>query len=287
MLLKRFPWWLGGPARPVVHDFPLFSATVEGKGRDVILIHGLAASPECWSQARALLGEGVRTHLIHMRGFAGLPPAARHTPGAFLPGMAADLAAYIREHTKGPAAVAGHSMGGLVTLVLGRDHPDAAGRLMVVDVPSFFSVLINPFATAASIAGVARMARRNYAEKSAAGLEEQLRRTGRSLVTSETALEAVVGWGLSSDQTTVADVMSEVMTTDLRPDLRNIAAPVDILYAWDKSAPTTRIGLDQLYATAYAGLPDHRRLRIDDARHYIMLDRPDAFYGAMRKWLSR
>lgn len=285
MRLDRLAWWLR--RGPLVREEPLFTVTVEGKGRDVVLLHGLAASPECWAGARAQLGPDTRTHTIHMRGFAGLPALSTRPEPGFLPAMAAGLADYIRRHAGGRAAVVGHSMGGLATLVLGRDHPEVTDRLMVVDVPSFFSVLITPFATASTIAGMARMAQRSYAGKDAAGLEEQLRRTGRTLVTSEAALEAVVGWGLSSDQALVADVMAEVMTTDLRPDLPRIGAPVDILYAWDKSAPTTRIGLDQIYATAYAGLPDHRRLRIDDARHYIMLDRPDVFYGAMRKWLGR
>lgn len=285
MRLDRLAWWL--KRGPAVHQRSLFTVTVEGRGRDVILLHGLAASPDCWAEARARLRPDVRLHTVHLRGFAGLPPAHDRIPGGYLPELASSLAVYIRQHANGRAAVVGHSMGGIATLMLGRDHPGVTDRLMVVDVPSFFSVLINPFVTASSIAGVARMARSQYMQRDAAGLEEQLRRTGRTLVTSETALADVVRWGLASDQTTVADVMSEVMTTDLRADLPRIGAPVDILYAWDKSAPTTRIGLDQLYATAYAGLPDHRRLRIDDARHYIMLDRPDAFYGAMRKWLGR
>jgi pimeloyl-ACP methyl ester carboxylesterase len=285
MRLDRFAWWLR--RGPVVREEPLFTVVVEGRGRDVILLHGLAASPDCWTGAREQLGPDVRLHTVHMRGFAGLPAPGNLPEAGFLPAMASGLADYIRRHAGGRAAVVGHSMGGLATLVLGRDHPGVTDRLMVVDVPSFFSVLISPFATASSIAGMARMARRQYAGKDAAGLEEQLRRTGRTLVTSDASLEAIVDWGMTSDQAFVADVMSEVMVTDLRPDLPSIAAPVDILYAWDKTAPTTRIGLDQIYATSYAGLPDHRRQRIDGARHYIMLDRPDAFYAAMRNWLGR
>jgi len=285
MWLDRLAWW--SKREPVVHQRSLFSVTVEGQGPDVVLLHGLAASPECWEGARSRLGTDIRLHTVHIRGFGGLPPAHDRISGGYLPQLADNLAVYIRQHANGRAAVVGHSMGGVATLILGRDHPDVADRLMVVDVPSFFSVLINPFATAGSIAGMARLARRQYAGKDAASLEEQLRRTGRTLVTSDDDLESVVRWGLASDQETVADVMSEVMTTDLRPDLPRIGVPVDVLYAWDKSAPTTRIGLDQIYATAYAGLPDHRRVRIDGARHYIMLDRPDEFYGAMRKWLGR
>ena len=62
------------------------------------------------------------------------------------------LAAYIRTLKVGPVAVVGHSMGGLIALMLARDHADVVERLMVVDVPAYFSVLINPFATATSMA---------------------------------------------------------------------------------------------------------------------------------------
>ena len=84
-----------------------------------------------------------------------------------------------------------------------------------------------------------------------------------------------------------ADVMAEVMVTDLRGDLRQIQAPVDVVYAWDKVSPASKMGLDQVYASAYAGLAQGRLHRIDEARHYVMLDQPDAFYGAVNGWLAR
>ena len=70
----------------------------------------------------------------------------------FLKPMADALAAYIRTLKAGRLPVVGHSMGGLVSLILARDHADVVERLMVVDVPAFFSVLINPFATAGAMA---------------------------------------------------------------------------------------------------------------------------------------
>ena len=48
-----------------------------------------------------------------------------------------------------------------------------------------------------------------------------------------------------------------------------------------------KLGLDQVYASSYSGLRDGRKLRIDDARHYVMFDQPAAFYGAVEAWLVR
>jgi pimeloyl-ACP methyl ester carboxylesterase len=264
----------------------MFTVSVHGAGRDVVFLHGLASSPECWEEAEERL-PGVRAHLLHMRGFAGLAPSAFRSPMDFLKPMADALAGYIRMQGLGPVPVVGHSMGGLVSLILARDHADVVERLVVVDVPAFFSVLINPFATSTSMAPLAQHSRRNYMEKTKADLQHELRRTGERLVTGLGNLERIVRWGLASDRRTTADVMAEVMVTDLRGDLQRIVRRVDVIYAWDRSSPASRLGMDQAYASSYAGLSQGQRLRIDDARHYVMLDQPAVFYDAIGAWLAR
>jgi pimeloyl-ACP methyl ester carboxylesterase len=282
---------LGSLARWMKRDIPvwegeLFTSSVSGVGRDVVFIHGLAASPECWEDAAPSL-PGIRVHTIHMRGFAGLAPSAFRSPMNFLKPVADALAGYIRSLRVGPAPVVGHSMGGLVALMLARDHADVVDRLMVVDVPAFFSMLITPFATATSMAPLAQHSRRSYLEKSKAQHHDDTRRTSEKLVSRPDLLERVVRWGLTSDRAATADVMAEVMVTDLRGDMQRIKAPVDVIYAWDRVSPASKMSLDQVYASSYAGLVQGRRQRIDDARHYVMLDKPDAFYGAVNAWLAR
>lgn len=283
---------LGSLSRWLKRDAPLwegelFTAHVEGEGRDVVFVHGLAASPECWEAAEEWLGSGVRAHMIHMRGFAGLAPSGFRSPMDFLKPMADALASYIRLQRIGPVAVVGHSMGGVVSLILARDHADVVDRLMVVDVPAFFSALINPFATPTSMAPLAQHARRSYMEKTKPELQSELRRATEKLVTDPDQVERIVRWGLTSDRRTTADVMAEVMVTDLRGDLQRIEAPVDVVYAWDRTSPVTRMGIDQVYAASYAGLQTINRVRIDEARHYVMFDQPAAFYGAVQTWLAR
>ncbi len=284
---------LGSLARWIKRDSPLwegelFTVSVEGPkdGRDVIFVHGLAASPECWEGVVDHLS-GARSHLLHMRGFAGLPASGFREPMNFLKPMADAVAGYIRTLKAGPVAVVGHSMGGIVCLILARDHPDVVGRLMVVDVPAFFSVLINPFATAGNVAHLAEHSRRSYFEKSGKAAEEDLRRSADKLVGDPETVQRIVSWGLASDRGVTADVMAEVMVTDLRGDVARIEAPVDVIYAWDQSGHATRMGLDQAYGSSYSKLKGARLQRIDQARHYVMFDQPDIFYNAVRDWLAR
>jgi pimeloyl-ACP methyl ester carboxylesterase len=222
-----------------------------------------------------------------MRGFSGLAASGFREPMNFLKPMADAIAAYIRTLRAGPVAVVGHSMGGIVSLILARDHADVVDRLMVVDVPAFFSVLINPFATPGSIAGIAQHTRRSYAGKTRPQLQDELRHSTPRLVSDPAMIDRIVRWGMTSDVATTADVMAEVMVTDLRGDLAKIQAPVDVVYAWDKAGGASKLGVDQVYTSSYAGLLHGRKLRIDNARHYVMLDQPEVFYGAIRDWLAR
>ncbi len=287
---------LGSLARWLKRDAPmpsrdwegeLFTVSVEGQGRDVVFIHGLAASPDTWEGAPEHLGPGFRSHIVHMRGFAGLAASGFRRPGNFLKPMADSLAAYVRSLKAGRVAVVGHSMGGIVGLILARDHADVVDRLMVVDVPAFFSVLINPFASANTMAHLADHSRRSYVDKSDRQLEDDLRRATEKLTINREMFDRIVQWGVDSDRKTTADVMAEVMVTDLRGDLSRIKAPVDVIYAWDKAGPATKAGLEQVYASTYANLAHGRRIRIDQARHYVMFDQPEVFYNAVCDWLAR
>jgi pimeloyl-ACP methyl ester carboxylesterase len=286
MQLGSLARWIKGDSQQ--WEGELFTVAVEGprEARNVVFVHGLAASPECWDGVAHHLS-GARSHFVHMRGFAGLGPSGFREPGNFLKPMADALAGYIRTLRAGPVAVVGHSMGGIVSLILARDHPDVVDRLMVVDVPAFFSVLINPFATAGTVAHLAEASRRSYFEKSGKALEEDLKRSAQKLVTDPVYLQRIVRWGVTSDRAVTSDVMAEVMVTDLRGDLHRIEAPVDVVYAWDKSNHATRVTLDQIYSSSYAGLKKGRKQRIDEARHYVMFDQPEIFYSAVREWLAR
>lgn len=283
---------LGSLTRWLKRDAPswegeLFTVSTVGRGRDVVLLHGLAASPDTWEEAPDYLGAGYRLHLPHIRGFSGSAPSAFRDPMNFLKPMADALAGYIRLQIGQPVPIVAHSMGGLVGLILARDHPDAVERLMVVDVPAYFSVLITPFATPSSMAGLAQHSRRSYIEKTRPQLQDELRRATEKLVTDPQRVERIVQWGMASDRRTTADVMAEVMVTDLRGDMQSIKTLVDVVYAWDKAAHPSRLALDQTYNAAYAGLAQGTKLRIDDARHYVMFDQPAAFYGAVTQWLAK
>jgi pimeloyl-ACP methyl ester carboxylesterase len=81
--------------------------------------------------------------------------------------------------------------------------------------------------------------------------------------------------------------MYELMTTDLRPELGRIKAPVSVIYAYDMAYGVPAEAIDRLYRDAYANAPGAGFQRIDDSFHFIMIDQPEAFARAIDQFLAQ
>jgi pimeloyl-ACP methyl ester carboxylesterase len=143
---------------------PRFTVEVTGQGPDVILIPGLASSAAVWDDTVKQLQGRYRLHVIQVAGFAGAPAGANAEGPVIQPTVDA-LDGYIKSAKLKSPAVIGHSMGGLMGLMLARQHPEDVGRLMVVDSLPFYAVVFSPQATVESVKPQAA-AMRDMAEKS-------------------------------------------------------------------------------------------------------------------------
>lgn len=267
---------------PFVSD--RLSVEVVGSGPDVILIPGLASSREVWRAEAERLKATHRVHLVQLAGFAGAPWA--HGDGPVVRPAVEDLARYIREAGLRRPAVIGHSLGGLSALMLAQTHPEAVGRIMTVDSLPFYTVLINPAVTAeqaAAIAGQAGAAFLNADDATFAALE---RRGAEALARDPATRDRIVEWGVASDRHALVAGMRDVMTTDLRPGLASMTTPVTALYASDANGGAPSAMADTLWSSQYAALPDVTLHRIDDSRHFIMADQPEAFARAVDEFLK-
>ncbi|CAN5677167.1 alpha/beta hydrolase [soil metagenome] len=262
------------------------SVVVEGKGPDVILIPGLASSREVWSGLVDRLKQTHRLHLVQIAGFAGAPAAT--DPGNRVAAPSAEaIADYIlREGIKAPLVI-GHSLGGEVALMLGARHPGEVGRLVIVDALPFYSLLFSPAATVEAVTPRAIAFREAMMAAPAEQANNMQAAAIARLVKTEAARPAIVAAGVRSDRKTVADATYELMTTDLRPELNRITAPVEVVYAYDKMYGVPPADIDATFRNAFASTPEVRFKRIDDSFHFVMLDQPDAFERAVMEFVDQ
>ena len=260
-----------------------FSATVSGKGPDVILIPGLGSSGEVWDATVKQLAPTHRVHVVQVSGFAGAPARANGGEGEMLPGLVAEIGAYAAKLDR--PAIIGHSLGGLVAMKVAAAQPDAIGRLMIVDALPFLALIYNQNATAEQARRQAAMMRNNLlASEQAYAMSARM--SVRNMVKTEAEHERVLKWALDSDRTVFAKAGSEDMMDDARPLLPKITAKTTVVYAFDTDMPYPQSAMDALYAGAYAGLGGAKLVRVDGSYHFIQFDQPERFAKEVEAFLK-
>lgn len=261
-----------------------FTATVTGTGSDVLLIPGLACPGSVWDATAARLKETHRVHILQVAGFAGAP-AAGNADGPVVGPLVDEIAAYIEAQKLKAPAVIGHSLGGFSALALAARHPALVGRVMAVDSAPFFPALMNPSATTESARPgadalrdqISRLPAAAFGATQAPILERMIKDPAQ-----RAALLPVIG---KSDPGVVARAMHDLLTTDLRPELAAITAPVTVLYAHDEAQGAAGTAASAQMETAYANVKAVRVIRVDGSLHFIMLDQPEKFAAAVDEFL--
>jgi pimeloyl-ACP methyl ester carboxylesterase len=262
------------------------SVTVVGSGPDVVLIPGLSSSPDVWRSTVAAV-PGYRYHLVHVAGFAGRPAAA-NASGPVVEPVANEIARYIREAGLRKPAIVGHSLGGTWAIMVAGRNPGLASKVMVVDMLPFLgNMFVGPTATPDSVRPIAEQMRKGIAASTGEARRKQVEQTIAGMVRTEAMRATIVGHSLASDPAASGQAMYDLVTTDLRPDLAKIKAPLAVLYVTPTGAPVTDAQMDQFYAMSYAGAPQAALKRIPDSAHFIMLDAPEAFRAELKAFLTK
>ena len=248
-----------------------------GNGPPVVLIPGLGSSTAVYDDLAAKIGAKRRLIFVQVNGFAGTPAAA--STDNLIPGAVDELAGWLTANKVERPAVIGHSMGGLMGMMLASKHPAAVGRLMIVDALPFYGMLFGPSASPDTVRPVVEQMRAALVS-GAAPLDPP-----PHMSNSDAGRAKVAAWLKASDRKTVGEALVEDATTDVRPDLPKLASvPVTVLYAVpsaERKAMT--VGL---YREAYKALPKATLIGVPDSDHFIMLDQPAAFTAAVETFLK-
>lgn len=97
--------------------------------------------------------------------------------------------------------------------------------------------------------------------------------------------ERLKRWAMASDPRVAAQAMYEDLTTDMRPELAAIQAPVTVVYAWNDSYPR-QAPAEAFFRAQYAGVPRIRYTEAGKSAHFVMLDQPGAFQARLVAFLG-
>jgi pimeloyl-ACP methyl ester carboxylesterase len=263
---------------PAETRFPHISVQSIGQGDPVVLIPGLASPRAVWSAIAPELARGHRVLLVQVNGFGGDDPGANLQDG-ILAGAVADLVRYFDENRIARPAVIGHSMGGLIGMMLAKSHPDRVGRLMIVDSLPFFGVLMAPDATVETVrpvAGQLRTMLRGQTGAQPAPPNMSLTDAGRA---------RIAAWMNVANRQVAGQAAYEDLTSDLRADVPAIGrVPTTVLYAVPD--PAMAAMFRTTFAGAYAAAPSIRVIPVEGSAHFIMLDQPGRFRDAVMAFLG-
>ncbi|MBY8829017.1 alpha/beta fold hydrolase [Hephaestia mangrovi] len=275
----------GHAAAPSSEHTAHISIEAIGKGAPVILIPGLSSPRAVWDGVAPGLASDHRVILVQVNGFGGGDPGANTQPG-ILEGVVGDLDSYITRNKLQGAAVVGHSMGGLVALMLAHAHPADVGKLMVVDSLPYVGDIFLPGATVAQVEPQAKAMRdREVASYGRPANDAAASATANTLALKPDSRAKVAAWFKQADPRVSGEAMYEDMTTDLRPDMTAIATPITLVYPWSDQLPKDRA--DAFYKAEYAKAPNVTFVPVGDSAHFVMLDQPAAFQAALDAFLAK
>jgi len=260
----------------------------------LVLVPGLGAGIWTWRDTIARESRHHTVYAVTLPGFDGLPLVTN----AGIDLADADLLALITGEKLDRPVLIGHSLGGFLALRFATEHANLLRGDVSVDGPPVFI----PLATASA------EERKTYGERFSATIlaqtqesfESGVARYVRDYVTDPALAARVTTLTERSDRTAIALYSKELFSRDLRPELSKltvstlVVAPVPgIPLPTFLPAEMAQMSLDQrraatvsLYQSLMTGAPHVQVVPIDNARHFAMLDQPDAFANAIDAFIQ-
>ena len=261
-----------------------------GHGTPIILIPGYASAGTIWNETIADLDTSqFECHVLSLAGFGGVEGIKTES---YLKRIAGGIEKYVEKNKLEKPVLIGHSLGGLIALIIGSERSDLLSSIIVVDTWPFTPAAIDPKATIEN--------QKPFAESyfsydtiplgiSYSQSEGDLKPYLTVLTGKAEKIDLLVEMTLKSDERTCKQAMYEMFTVDTRDKLNNISIPVLILGTWFayRNYGITHASMSNAFHEQYSNLQDKEIYVHSDARHFIMWDAPDWFQYHLTKFLSK
>lgn len=243
---------------------------VLGRGKPVLLLHGLLGSWRYWMPTMEALAEHHRTYALDFLGFGDSDK----------PGKDYSLDSYVEQTRNfldglGIAQVSliGHSLGGVVALRMALEHPQRVDKVILVETPIHGGAL-----SATLRAGRNPLARLMGGTRAMMGV--WMRALKRVSAAWTEMYDEIVEDTDKLDYAAVEQAMENLLALDLRPQLARLYTHTLVIFgAKDEFVDPAQAALfDGTVATAQVVV-------LEDSRHFPFLDEPGKFNRLVQEFL--
>ncbi len=253
-------------------EFAGIEITEKGNGPAVIFIPGLNSAEDTFTDTCESLAKNHTCFLFHLPGFAGQKPM--NLQQGFLVPVKDNIIAMIKKKKLSNVTLVGHSLGGMLSLMITLDSPELVDKIVIVDSLPFFPAIQNPSLTVEMAKPQAEQMRK---QMNAPSDEDYIKNAAFSVqgMSNQASRQAMlIQWSQTSDRATTTQAMYELMTTDLRASIAAIQKPVMVLGAWAAYKPygSTLESTKAIYTTQYAQLKNVDIRMSETGFHFLTWD---------------
>lgn len=271
------------------HDGTTLHYDVVGKGDPVLLLSGGPGfSPDYLRPIAEKLGDRHRFVLLHQRG-TGKSAVEKYDASAIsLKNLTGDVEALRQELKAERLVLAGHSFGGILSMMYAREHPERVAALALIDSggPTLawamkFNANLESRFSEEDKALIAKWSDPERKKENHARAVLEITKAKTPAYFADRAKARLLMEGL--DETSFNDAMfravvPQMMTLDLRAGLEKVKAPVLVLHGRQDPLETG----EEVHQT----FPGSKLVWIDGAGHFPWLEQPDAFFAALGGFLQ-
>jgi pimeloyl-ACP methyl ester carboxylesterase len=271
-----------------VKNGKLFYA-VSGSGPPLVLLHSAWASHEWWRWQIPILSQNYRTYAVDIRGHGRSTPLEKVYS---IEGFTRDLKIFLAELGIEETALVGWSLGGIIAMQYCLNHPSKVNALVLIAtqghknsrlklkiifyyLQAHLSLLMN-FAQPRKYDRIAQ----SFPSQSAEWLERQV----KNMLSSKTPKE-VCDWIIDDitnhPRKNFFEVIKSAWNWEAGDKLKQIKVPTLILVGDRDNLTPPRIS--QLLQAA---IPDSKLVIVEDASHYLVMERPELVNAEILKFLK-